>query len=373
MIWHLVGRVGDIDRVRQIPIRENPFTIGRRKDVTLSVPNGTVSGIHARIVEANGSLQLEDLQSTNGTFVNGVRLSRPAHLRPNDILQLGDLTLRVQCHDSEPAEGTMMKDVESAAESLVQFDKLITERSMTPHFQPIVDLQINDHVGLEVLARSQLPGLETPHAMFHAAEQLDRERELSEMLRWKGMELFLDNPTPCHLFLNTHPHERYSDLTDSMARLRRACGDRELTLELHEGAILNLRELREFHASLRDLDITLAFDDFGAGQARLRELAESPPDYLKFDMSVIRGIDSASREKQRMVATLVHVARDLGAIPLAEGVETDGEEEACRGLGFQLAQGFLFGRPQPFVSGDSDLIRAGLTSTDFIHRPTVRS
>jgi EAL domain-containing protein (putative c-di-GMP-specific phosphodiesterase class I) len=89
----------------------------------------------------------------------------------------------------------------------------------------------------------------------------------------------------------------------------------------------------------------LAYDDFGAGQARLVELVEVPPDYLKFDLKLVHCIDHATNERQRMLASLVQMVRELGIAALAEGVETSEEHEICRQMGFQYAQGFFFGRP----------------------------
>ncbi len=62
--------------------------------------------------------------------------------------------------------------------------------------------------------------------------------------------------------------------------------------------------MRTLRAQLRDLNIGVAYDDFGAGQTRLSELVEAPPDYLKFDMSMIRRIDQAPTERQRMLGSL---------------------------------------------------------------------
>ena len=90
----------------------------------------------------------------------------------------------------------------------------------------------------------------------------------------------------------------------------------------------------------------LAFDDFGAGQARLCELAEVRPDYLKFDREMIRDIH-ISPQRQQMLAHLVQLVIELGVTPLAEGIETAEEGETCRQMGFRLAQGFYYGRPAP--------------------------
>ncbi len=64
-------------------------------------------------------------------------------------------------------------------------------------------------------------------------------------------------------------------------------------------------------------------------------------------MSLIRNIDRTSPERQRMLASLVTIVKDLGVQALAEGIETEGEAEVCRQMGFDTAQGYYFGRPAP--------------------------
>ena len=93
--------------------------------------------------------------------------------------------------------------------------------------------------------------------------------------------------------------------------------------------------------------IAFAYDDFGAGQARLLELADVPPDVIKFDMSLVQGIAEASDQRCRTVRSLVKIVRSLGVTPLAEGVETPEDATACREIGFELTQGYWFGRPAP--------------------------
>ena len=99
--------------------------------------------------------------------------------------------------------------------------------------------------------------------------------------------------------------------------------------------------------ALTDLDVRLAYDDFGSGQVRLAELVEVRPDYLKFDISLVRDIHVASARHQQMVASLVSMVRELGVVPLAEGVETQAESDTCLQLGFELGQGFFYDKPAP--------------------------
>jgi EAL domain-containing protein (putative c-di-GMP-specific phosphodiesterase class I) len=101
-------------------------------------------------------------------------------------------------------------------------------------------------------------------------------------------------------------------------------------------------------ATLDDLNFQLAYDDFGAGQARLVELAEVVPDVLKFDIALIRDVGEAPVQRRSMLASLVGMAMDLGIQTLAEGIETVEEAEICTELGFQLYQGYYYGDPVPF-------------------------
>ena len=75
------------------------------------------------------------------------------------------------------------------------------------------------------------------------------------------------------------------------------------------------------------------------------ELSTVQPDYLKFDMSLIRSIHQSTNDHRQLVGTLVRMVRDLGVIALAEGIECKDEADACIELGFELAQGYYFGKP----------------------------
>ncbi|MCH7994122.1 MAG: EAL domain-containing protein [Planctomycetes bacterium] len=157
--------------------------------------------------------------------------------------------------------------------------------------------------------------------------------------------------TEMPIYLNTHPLElETSELIDSLRELRAGCPDLSIVLEIHESGVTSTRYLLELRETLNELGMQLAYDDFGAGQARLMELVEVPPDVLKFDIKLIQGLSTASPQRLTTVGSLVQIVRDLGVVPLAEGVETEEEAAVCRELGFDLAQGFLYGRPAPAPS-----------------------
>jgi EAL domain-containing protein (putative c-di-GMP-specific phosphodiesterase class I) len=347
-VWFLKGQLGPAGEATYIPIAESPLLVGRRPDLGLCLPFRTVSSLHAEIRTDNGKVVVEDKNSTNGTYVNGRRIDRATELESDDLIQFADIPLRLCRQNPEIRTQTVAEDVYDQALALVQFDRLMSERKVTPNYQPIVDMVTGETVGYEVLGRSRLFGLETPAAMFQAAAKMNLEVQLSTMLRWEGIRQSATFATRPHLFLNTHPAElSEKSLTESLRAVRQVNSRQPLTLEIHEAAVTDVKQMSELRAALNDLDISLAFDDFGAGHSRLAELVKVRPEYLKFDISLIHDIHSANAQHQQMIAALAKMVRDLGIVAFAEGVETAEESETCRQLGFQLAQGFLYGKPAP--------------------------
>ena len=345
-IWFLVGQTELTAEVRRIPISCFPFRIGRRSDLSLRLVNQTVSSEHAEIDQRAGGLIVRDLQSTNGTYLNGTPVLGEAALCANDLLQFSDMAFRLHREDAGVANHTVTGDAGDRAVALLQFDKLMDGQAAIPHFQPIVELENLQVIGYEVVGRSRLYGLKNPREMFLAAAQLNLQAELSELFRREGIRAGISLAGSANLFVNTHPIELIQDgLVASLHELREITATHPITLEIHEAAVTDPPMMIELHALLRDLDIQLAYDDFGAGQARLIELVEVRPDYLKFDMQLVQGIHAAPAKRQQMLATLVEMVRGLGIAPLAEGVECEEDSIACQQFGFELGQGFLYGRP----------------------------
>ena len=81
-----------------------------------------------------------------------------------------------------------------------------------------------------------------------------------------------------------------------------------------------------------------------------------PPDYLKFDIHMIRDLHLASPTQRQLVKTLVSMVRDFRISASAEGIECREELEVCKEIGFEFAQGYLFGRPTP-ISAVCPLVR----------------
>jgi EAL domain-containing protein (putative c-di-GMP-specific phosphodiesterase class I) len=344
--WYLCGAISDGERTRELVISKARFTTGRRSTCDLRLGWQTVSGLHAEFITTGKILCLHDLGSTNGTFVNGRRINTDTILSDGDIVQFGRAEFRVGSRSEDDAGGTMNWNGIGLPSRLIGFEELISGNGLVPHYQPIVKLSDASTVGFEVLARSRIPEFPTPREMFETAAQLDQEQELSEASRFFGVEKGFGMPAAQTLYLNTHPTELQGDrLIRSLERLRDSAPNQSLSLEIHEAAVTDLDAMAQLRRQLTDLNIDLAYDDFGAGQARMLDLVEVPPDVLKFDISLVRDINNASSKRHRMVSMLVEMVRDFGISPLAEGIETSAEAKTCQQLGFELAQGFYFGRP----------------------------
>jgi EAL domain-containing protein (putative c-di-GMP-specific phosphodiesterase class I) len=349
IVWMLSGSLSGTDKSQTYSLMPPSVRVGRKPGSDLLLSHPTVSGQHARFDIRESELWLVELGSTNGTFVNGKRLLNEVQVKEDDLIQFAEVPFRVCRNHRRAAAST--GNVSDQALALVQFDRFMEQRLVIPHFQPIIDLVSGGLLGYEVLARSKVIGLESCGAMFDVASRLNMEVELSRMLRWEGIREAISLPGSPRVFVNTHPLELQREgLLNSIIMARQLTAQTQLVLEIHEAAISDPKQMRELKENLRDLRVELAFDDFGAGQTRLAELTEARPDYLKFDISLIRGIDQAGAERQKLVHSLVGVTLDLGIVPLAEGVETESEAEVCRQLGFALAQGFHFGRPSPASS-----------------------
>lgn len=348
-VWFFAGQLGESEPVRHVPINTLPFRIGRRSDLSLSLPYRSVSKEHAEILERNEQLWIRDLGSTNGTYVNGQRVEGEAPLKENDLVQFATVVFRVGREDSHTVTHTVQEDHSSdQALAMIQFERLISENAVVPFFQPILTLSDCKIMGFEVLGRSRLFGLMSPREMFSAASQLNMEAELSRVFRRQGVRAATELARDANLFVNTHPMELIEDgLEESLQEIRQLNPLQPITLEIHEAAVTNPDSTRQLRRILSDLNMQLAYDDFGAGQARLIELTEVRPDFLKFDMKLVQGIDSASPSRQQFVASLVQMVADLGVIPLAEGIETAAEHETCRQMGFRLGQGYHYGKPAP--------------------------
>ncbi len=346
--WYLSGQIDESGEIRRFDLVSTPFRIGRRSGLNLSIQGGSISKTHAEIFQINDQLWVRDLESTNGTFVNGIRVSADTRIAEGDIVQFASLVFRVGRDQHVIDNRTRQEDSCERALIMMQFDRLISDGGVIPFFQPIVTMNERTTVGYEVLGRSRLYGLKTPNEMFSAASRLNLEVDLSQLMRQIGLVQSRSLPDDINIFVNTHPLELCRDgLVESLRSLRQQSPSTQITLEIHEAAITSPEQIVELRVVLNELNIRLAFDDFGVGRARLDELTEVRPDYVKFDMRLTRDIHKATAKRQEVVSLVVKMVNELGIVSLAEGVENEESHEILTQMNFKLGQGFLYGHPAP--------------------------
>ncbi|MFZ5563482.1 MAG: EAL domain-containing protein [Thermodesulfobacteriota bacterium] len=352
--WYLEA-VADANREWMVAIEPTPFVIGREKDCNLTLTGTWISRHHCEIHISGDHLWVRDLGSKNGTFVNNRQIDQAELLKPGDMLSIGVFRFNVKSFAPDAAatseDTCSLKDIFNCNAALEpRLRAMISRRSVIIHFQPVFNIAGTTVLGYEILGRptdEDLPADATE--LFDMAGWFGCDAELSSLFREVGVETGKHLPGSPLLFVNVTPSEvnRMSRLLESLTRVRDLAPANRIVLELNEKAVNDTAEISRLRGALNQLNMGLAFDDFGVGQTRLAELAKEPPDFLKFDISLIRKIHLAPKRLHQMLATFVTAARDLNISSLAEGIECSEEADVCRELGFQFAQGFFYGRPLP--------------------------
>jgi EAL domain-containing protein (putative c-di-GMP-specific phosphodiesterase class I) len=224
------------------------------------------------------------------------------------------------------------------------FDRALQQMWMAYH--PIVDPRTRRVFGYEALLRTTEPSLPHPGAILDAATRLGRLEELGRRIRQRAVEPMLDGPEGVLLFVNLHVTDLLDPLLLSESSPLAAISKR-VVLEITERSSLDeVRDVRTRVARLREMGFIIAVDDLGAGYAGLTSFTLLEPEIIKLDMSLIRDVHQNST-KQKVVRSMASLAKDMGMIVVAEGVETTAERDVLIDLGCDYLQGFLFARPGP--------------------------
>jgi EAL domain-containing protein (putative c-di-GMP-specific phosphodiesterase class I) len=120
-----------------------------------------------------------------------------------------------------------------------------------------------------------------------------------------------------------------------------------LTLEITEStAMRDVDTSLEILERLRALGVRISIDDFGTGYSSLLYLKRLPASELKIDRGFVSEL-VAGGEDAAIVAAIIALGQTLNLKIVAEGVETDAQQDLLTRLGCDSLQGFLLGRPMP--------------------------
>lgn len=224
---------------------------------------------------------------------------------------------------------------------MVALEDMVDADDLSVVFQPIIDLDSGQQFAYEALVRCSVPGFENPTVLFERAVEARCSGRLGRMIREIAVPLCSGIP----LFVNVHPSElNQSWLVQPDDPV--FCHDSDIYVEVTEsvpfthfdlcwGVLSELRSRGGIH---------LVVDDLGAGYSNLKHIVDLEPRVVKLDRGLIAGIEKSKRQQQ-LVAGVVRLCVDLGAVVVAEGIETYDEYAASRDTGTHYGQGYLFARP----------------------------
>ncbi|HEX6928993.1 MAG TPA: EAL domain-containing protein [Gammaproteobacteria bacterium] len=221
------------------------------------------------------------------------------------------------------------------------------------HYQPIRDLRSERVHGFEALLRWRHPqhGLLLPGKFLAVAEETGLilplgQWVMSEALR--QLETWQQTHPALSMSVNiAHRQFHHPQLENQVRHLLRhaAILPGTLHLELTESIFMgNARAAARRLSNLRAMNLRLLLDDFGTGYSSFAHLNRYPLDTLKIDRSFVVEADRSKRG-QRVLKSIVELAKAIGTQIVAEGVETPSQLQHLRRLGVRLGQGRLLGAP----------------------------
>jgi diguanylate cyclase len=245
--------------------------------------------------------------------------------------------------------------------------RLAIERGqLSVHFQPIVSIATGLVTGFEALARWSHPehGEIPPATFIPLAEQNGTIGKIGEWVLRDAVRQAVDwHDDQLTLSVNVSPVQlMHVGFVQGLERLlRRAHFDpTRLDLEVTEGLLLgNAGAAVEVLTRLAQQGITISVDDFGLGYSSLNYLRLFPFRKVKIDESFVHDMVE-NRTTRAIVEAIIDLSHKLGALVVAEGVETREQLALLAESRCDLVQGFLLGRPKPMKSGDRMVLVADL-------------
>ena len=219
-------------------------------------------------------------------------------------------------------------------------------------FQPIVDLATGVPRGCEALVRWRQPtaGLRLPAEFISLAEELGLIAPIGAWVLEEACRAAARWPDDIYVAVNLSAIQLRDpgfceEIRASLART--GLPARRLQIEITESVLLaeSAATARTLNV-LRDMGIAIALDDFGTGYSSLRSVRAFRPDKIKVDGSFVQDLES-NDQSRTVAAAVIAMARSLGLVTTAEGVETAAQARFLERDGCVEAQGFLFSKPRP--------------------------
>jgi diguanylate cyclase (GGDEF)-like protein len=307
------------------------------------------------------------------------QLAIPMHLGEHQIIITPSIGIAIFPHDGENVE-VLLKNADLAMyyskrvgpNSFVYFQETMNATALKRltlenhlrqavdrdefalHFQPQFDLRSGKISGLEALLRwtnwelGSVPPLEfisvaEENGLIVPIGHWVLRTACQQAKAWLDMGIQVPR-----MAVNVSMKQFYQPgFVDSVRAVLDETGlpSRVLEIEITEGMLeKNPSEVAATLTALRNMDISIAVDDFGNGYSSLSRLKQMPIDCLKIDRAFVCGIASSSRD-QAIINAIVAMAKGLNLKVIAEGVETLGQVDYLQSLECHEVQGYLYSRP----------------------------
>lgn len=208
-------------------------------------------------------------------------------------------------------------------------------------YQPIISISNGAIYGYEALFRPQNG---TPEQIIEIAASKGKLVELETQICEEAVNRFIRVETRLMLFLNLTPAS-YS-FANGRVIMESLVGipPERVVLEITE--CVNLpKDIRTITSRWRRFGYKLAVDDVSKGYARLTAIAELEPDFIKIDRECIAGA-LQSNSWLKVLEGVIYMARNINAMTIGEGIETESEKRLLEEFGVDFGQGYYFGKPE---------------------------
>ncbi len=221
------------------------------------------------------------------------------------------------------------------------------------HFQPQFHIGEERPRRVEALLRWSHPlrGMISPHEFIPLAETSGMISELGfwvvrsacqQFMFWRQQGLMLDK-----IAVNVSAVQINASFANTIARIMEHLDFNPAWLELEVTESLMMSGTTEVNQQihqLRTLGVEFAIDDFGTGYSSLSKIKSMPVTVLKVDQSFVRDINDDVNDYE-IIRAIVLMARSLGLTVIAEGVETEAQQQTLKRIGCEWMQGYLYARP----------------------------
>ena len=234
--------------------------------------------------------------------------------------------------------------------------RALEKGEMLLHYQPKVDMNTGEMIGMEALLRWIHPvmGFVPPDVFIPIAEDIGMIGPIGE---WVLRTACQQNKAwqnagypKMTMAVNLSVSQfNYSNIVEKVKSVLAETGleARWLELEITESIIIqNTEKVIETLLELKEIGIQISVDDFGTGYSSLRYLQMLPIDTLKIDRSFVRDIEHEDDEAA-IARAIISMAHSLNMRVIAEGVETKEQLNCLRMHQCDAMQGYLFSRPLP--------------------------